>query len=156
MSSARRGNEAEAAVLSELVKQGYDVAVPFGEGQPYDLIVDLGSRDFLRVQCKRAWPLQGCVVFNTRSTDHGHGPRSYIGLADIFGVYFPPAEAVYLVPIEAVASFEGRLRLEPTRNNQKRLIRFAVEFEIDRWSPESLRDLVRAGQPEREPKLNFA
>ena len=42
MSSARRGNEAEAAVLSALVTQGYDVAVPFGEGQPYDLVV-IGS-----------------------------------------------------------------------------------------------------------------
>ncbi len=156
MSSARRGNEAEALVLGALVKQGYDVAVPFGEGQPYDLIVDLGDRDFLRVQCKRAWPLQGCVVFNARSTDHGRGPRPYIGLADIFGVYFPPTEAVYLVPIEAVASFEGRLRLEPTRNHQKRLIRFASEFEIDRWGPESLRGLIRAKQPEPEPELNFA
>jgi hypothetical protein len=156
MSSARRGNEAEAVVLSALAKQGYDVAIPFGEGQPYDLIVDLGGRDFLRVQCKRAWPLQGCVVFNSRSTDHGRGPQSYIGLADIFGVYFPPTDAVYLVPIDAVASFEGRLRLEPTRNNQKRLIRFATEFEIHRWSPESLRDLIRSEQAEPEPELNFA
>ncbi|HSS42823.1 MAG TPA: group I intron-associated PD-(D/E)XK endonuclease [Solirubrobacterales bacterium] len=156
MTSARRGNEAEAAVLAALVKQGYEVAVPFGEGQPYDLIVDLGGRDFLRVQCKRAWPLQGCVVFNSRSTDHGHGPRSYVGLADIFGVYFPPAEAVYLVPIEAVASFEGRLRLEPTRNNQKRLIRFAAEFEISRWSDRSLQELVGAQQTAPEPEPNFA
>lgn len=143
-------------MLSALIKHGFDVSVPFGEGRPYDLIVDLGSRDFLRVQCKRAWPLQGCVVFNARSTDHGRGPQSYIGLADVFGVYFPPTETVYLVPIGAVASFEGRLRLEPTRNNQKRLIRFATEFEIDRWNPESLRNLIRAEQLEREPALNFA
>jgi hypothetical protein len=107
---------------------------PLVRGSP-DLIVDLGKRDFLRVQCKRAWPLQGCVVFNSRSTDHGRGPQSYIGLADIFGVYFPPTSAVYLVPVDAVAAFEGRLRLEPTRNNQRRLIRFAAEFEIDRWTP---------------------
>jgi len=143
-------------VLSALVKQGFDVAVPFGEGQPYDLIVDLGGSDFLRVQCKRAWPLQGCVVFNARSTDHGRGPQTYVGLADIFGVYFPPAEAVYLVPIEAVASFEGRLRLEPTRNNQKRLIRFAAEFEIERWSRESLKDQLRGSAGKPEPELNIA
>lgn len=138
------------------MKQGYDVAVPFGEGQPYDLVVDLGERDFLRVQCKRAWPLQGCVVFNSRSTDHGRGPQSYIGLADVFGVYFPSTEAVYLVPIEAVASFEGRLRLEPPRNNQKRLIRFASEFEIGKWDRESLRAELKATMVEPEPELNFA
>lgn len=156
MSSAKRGNEAEAAVLSALVQRGFEVSVPFGEGQSYDLLVDLGDRDFLRVQCKRTWSLQGCVVFNARSTDHGRGPRSYVGLADIFGVYFPPTSTVYLVPIDAVASFEGRLRLEPTRNNQRRLIRFADEFEIDRWTTESLREHLNASRPEPEPQLNFA
>jgi hypothetical protein len=150
------GTKAEAAVLNALVGRGYDVPVPFGEGLPYDLIVDLGGRDFLRVQCKRAWPLQGCVVFNTRSTDHGRGPQPYVGLADVFGVYFPPTKTVYMVPIEAVASFEGRLRLEPTRNNQKRLIRFASEFEIERWSQESLREQVTGAMMGAEPELNFA
>src|SRR3954453_18529796 len=154
MSSAKRGNEAEAKVLCALIERGYEVSIPFGSGQPYDLIVDLGGRDFLRIQCKRAWPLQGCVVFNARSTDHGRGPQSYIGLADVFGVYSPPTEAVYLVPIEAVASFEGRLRLEPPRNNQKRLIRFATEFEIERWSQESLRAQLKMATVEPEPELN--
>jgi PD-(D/E)XK nuclease superfamily protein len=96
-------------------------------------------------------PWQGCVVFNSRSTDHGNGPKSYAGLADIFGVYFPPTSAVYLVPIDAVAAFEGRLRLEPTRNNQRRLIRYAAEYEIDRWSPE-----FKASDLVAEPELNFA
>jgi len=96
------------------------------------------------------------VVFNSRSTDHGSGPKSYLGLADIFGVYFPPTSTVYLVPIDAVAAFEGRLRLEPTRNNQRRLIRYAAEFEIDRWSPESLREQFKADAVATEPELNFA
>lgn len=142
-------------VLSALVQRGFEVALPFGEGQPYDLVVDLGKRDFLRVQCKRAWPMRGCMIFNSRSTDHGRGPRSYEGLADIFGVYFPPTSSVYLVPIDAVAAFEGRLRLEPTRNNQRRSIRFAVDYEIDRWTPESLREL-RVVETEPEPELSIA
>jgi hypothetical protein len=156
MSSARRGNEAEAAVLSALITQGYDVAVPFGEGQPYDLVVDLGNRDFLRDPVQAGMAAAGLRGFNSRSTDHGRGPQSYIGLADIFGVYFPPTEAVYLVPIEAVASFEGRLRLEPTRNNQKRFIRFANEFEIGKWDRESLRAELKATMAEPKPDLNFA
>ena len=82
------------------------------------------------------------MIFNSRSTDHGSGPQSYVGRADIFGVYFPPTDAVYLVPINAVASSCGRLRLEPTRNNQRRRIRMAADFEIDRWTPERLAALV--------------
>jgi len=156
MSSAKRGNEAEAKVLSALVERGFEVSVPFGSGQPYDLLVDLGRRDFLRVQCKRAWPLQGCVVFNCRSTDHGRGPRSYLGLADIFGVYFPPNATVYLVPLDSIAQFEGRLRLKPPLNNQRRKIRLASDYEIDRWTPESLRNQLHGIAAEPEPALNFA
>jgi|SRR5215211_1251566 len=156
MSSAKRGNEAEAKVLSALVERGFEVSVPFGSGQAYDLLVDLGGRDFLRVQCKRAWPLQGCVVFNCRSTDHGRGPQSYVGLADIFGVYFPPNSTVYLVPLDSIARFEGRLRLDPPLNNQRRKIRLASEYELDRWTPESLRSQLHGMTAEPEPALNFA
>jgi len=143
-------------VLAALVRRGFQVLVPFGEGQPYDLVVHLGKREFLRVQCKTAWPRQGCIVFNSRSTDHGRGPQSYVGLADIFGVYFPPNQAVYLVPIDAVAQFEGRLRLEPTLNNQRRKIRQARDFEIDRWTVDSLCSLVRPDVPRDEPALSVA
>jgi hypothetical protein len=144
MESATRGNAAEAAVLAGLVKRGYEVLVPFGGGHPYDLAVDLGTAGVLRVQCKRAWPVNGCLNFNCRSTDHGRGRRPYFGRADVFGVYFPPNDSVYLVPLDRVAGFNGRLRLEPTRNNQRRGITMAADFEIDRWTSERLAALVPA------------
>ena len=143
-------------MLAALVERGLDVLVPFGEGQPYDLVIHLGEGEFCRVQCKTAWPRQGCIVFNSASTDHGRGAQSYVGLADIFGVYFPPSESVYLVPIDAVARFEGRLRFEPTRNNQRRRIRLAADFEIDQWTAESLRELVQVELPLDEPALSVA
>ena len=59
MSTATRGNEAEAAILTALVRRGLDVLVPFGEGQPYDLVVRVADRAFLRIQCKTAWPNGG-------------------------------------------------------------------------------------------------
>jgi PD-(D/E)XK endonuclease len=132
------------------------VLIPFGEGHPYDLAVWLGGPTFARVQCKTAWPVGGCLVFNCRSTDHGPGPQSYVGLADVFGVYFPPRRSVYLVPIDGVANCEGRLRLEPTRNNQRRGIRFASEFEIDRWSLDLLREIAGAAAREEEPLATVA
>lgn len=128
--------------MSALVEREFDVLVPFGGGHPYDLVIHLSGSAFLRVQCKTAWPSRGCLIFNTRSTDDGHGPRSYRGLADVFGVYFPPNRSVYLVPIDAVADFEGRLRLEPTRNNQRRRVRLAADFEIDGWTAGALREVL--------------
>src|SRR5262249_7920557 len=121
---------------------------------PYDLIVDLGPV-FLRVQCKRAWPSKGCLAFNARSTDHGRGRGTYEGLADIFGVYFPPTEAVYLIPIDAATGLQGRFRLEPARNNQRKGIRLAADYAIDRWTRERLREVAIRGQASAEPQMSF-
>jgi hypothetical protein len=81
------------------------------------------------------------------------GTAELFGLADLFGVYFPPERTVYLVPVDAIPGFEGRFRLEPTRNNQKRFVRFAAEYEIDRWSAASLADLI-PGKPAASDSLN--
>jgi len=142
MRRATSGNATEAAVLSALVERGLLTLIPFGDGHPYDLAVDLGNNLLLRVQCKTAWPRGGCLLFNARTTDHGRGPRSYRGLADIFGIYFPPTQSVFLVPIDAVAEFGGRLRIEPALNNQRKRVRMAADFEINRWTPDALRDVA--------------
>jgi len=93
---------------------------------------------------------------HTRSTDHGQGRQSYVGSAHIFGVYFPPLRAVYLVPLDAVAEVQGFLRLEPTRNNQRKKVRFAADFEIAQWSPKRLLKVKRKAEAAAEPELNFA
>ena len=143
-------------ILAALVERGYDVSVPFGGGQPYDLVVDLGGFSVLKVQCKTGWEDKNCVSFNTRSTDHGQGRRSYVGLAHIFSVYFPPMRSVYLVPLDAVGGYRGYLRLEPARNNQQRKVRFAADYEIDRWSLGQLLEVKRSAEALAEPELNFA
>jgi hypothetical protein len=146
MGSAARGNAAEAAVLHALVKRGLDVFVPFGSGHPFDLAVYVLEAGFLRVQCKRGWPLRGCVLFNAYSTDHGSGPRGYAGLADLFGVYFPPTEEVFLAPIDAVPASEARFRFEAPRNNQRKRIRMAADYEIGTWTLERLVGVAAAAR----------
>ena len=142
MARAGSGNAAEAAVLSAFIARDFDVLVPFGEGHPYDLVVAIDDV-FLRVQCKTAWPSGGCLIWNAYATDHGKGPMSYVGRADIFGVYMRARESVYLVPVTSVRT-EGRLRLVPTKNNQSRRVRFASDFEIDRWQRAALREIAGA------------
>lgn len=143
-------------VLAALVGRGFDVLVPFGSGQSYDLVLDLANSDFLRVQCKTAWLQLGCLIFNSRSTDHGHGRASYEGLAEIFGVYSPANQSVYLIPVKAMPGFKGRLRLEPTRNNQRKGVRFAADFAIERWDLDALRSIGSSAAMDTEGALNFA
>src|SRR6478735_10766138 len=100
MQSSLKGNVSESAVLHALVKRGFHVLVPFGDGCPFDLAIGLDDGVIVRVQVKTGRIRQpGSISFNAYSTDHGHGPGSYVGLADLFGVYFPPTEDVYLVPV---------------------------------------------------------
>src|ERR1700709_171574 len=150
------GNATEAMVLSAFAQRGFHVLIPFGDGHPFDLAIHLTGTEFLRVQCKTAWPKGGGLIFNGRSTDHARGPPPYVGRGEIFGVYFPPKQTVYLVPIDGVANYEGRLRVEPARNNQRRGIRMAADFGIDRWSAESLDEVVAKGRANPELELGIA
>jgi hypothetical protein len=61
-------------------------------------------------------------------------------------VYFPPTEDIFLAPIDAVAATEGRLRFEPPRNNQRKRIRMAADFEIDTWTERRFADLAAAAR----------
>jgi hypothetical protein len=90
------------------------------------------------VQCKHARLQGGCVLFNSRSTDHGGGQGDYLGLADLFGVYLPVPRSVYLVPVRSVPRNTVYLRLEPTLNNQRRGVRMAADYLIDRWTSDNL------------------
>jgi hypothetical protein len=124
---------------------------------PFDLVVSLGDRDFLRVQCKTARLVDGCVGFNSRSTDHGRGPGRYAGLADVFGAYLPPSNAIYLVPVAEVLGLSVQLRLKPALNNQRKRVRMAAEYAIERWTVDSLRELCRRAVPsDRERALQVA
>jgi hypothetical protein len=131
----RIGDRTTLAVMFALAGAGYEVSVPFGENTRYDLIIDRESV-LSRVQCKTGRLRHGVIRFSTAST-YGHLPsprevrRTYQGQIDYFGVFCPETRGVYLVPIEDVQTRAGAyLRVEPTRNAQRRRIRFAADFQI--------------------------
>jgi hypothetical protein len=142
VTTALKGNTTEAAVLNALVELDFAVLVPFGEGHPYDLVAHVADSLILRIQCKTARIYKQCVVFNSRSTDHGHGAGTYVGLADLFGVFCPATGKIYLVPVTGVPTSVVYLRVKPTRNNQMQGVRFASDYELDAWSVAALSELA--------------
>ena len=53
LSSKDKGDSAEALLIAELVSRGLTVSLPFGQNQPYDLVVEHGgSGRLLKVQIK--------------------------------------------------------------------------------------------------------
>jgi hypothetical protein len=101
-------------------------------------VVDRGRAGFMRIQCKTGWERDGCVLFNSCSTDHGSGRRDYRGRADLFAVYFAARDEVYVVPVDAAATRTTRLRLRPAANAQSRYVRLAEDYRLHRWLSELL------------------
>jgi hypothetical protein len=129
-----RGNAAEAAVLAALTNAGIPVMLPFGQGLGFDLgavVPPVG--DLVRIQVKSGRVRKGCVKFNSCSTDHGAGRQPYTGRADLIAVHVPEPDQLFMVPVDDCPPFTGHLRLEPTRNNQRRGIRLAVDYEFATW-----------------------
>jgi len=133
MSTIARGNAAEAAVLYRLSLAGLPTFVPFGDGSAIDVVALLPDDSMLRVQVKSGWVRNGVVLFNSHSTDHGSGERDYVGVADVFAVFVPALDQVFVVPVEDCPKTKGWLRLEPTRNNQRLRIRMAEDYTFERW-----------------------
>ncbi len=124
-------------VIARLVQAGRLVLVPFGENQRYDLVIE-DDGQFTRVQCKTGRLRAGAIRFPTVSSTCHHpnnqGMRfyqhGYRGQADLFGVYCPDNDRVYLVPVSDVGTRSGALRIDPPLNNQAKRIRWAREYEL--------------------------
>ncbi|MBO0725942.1 MAG: hypothetical protein J2P52_10105 [Blastocatellia bacterium] len=106
--------------------------MPFGNGAPYDLIVDTGKR-LLKVQVKTGRLREGCVLFAAQRINGRHGTKRYKydeGEVDLFAVYCQENELVYLAPTLGSLA-EGRLRVSSTKNNQQQNARWAKDFEFE-------------------------
>ena len=132
--TVHRGNAAEAAVLAALARADIPVLLPFGEGLAFDLAAVVPPDDaVVRIQVKSGRVRNGCVEFNTCSTDHGSGRQLYIGRAEVIAVHVHDPERLFVVPVELCPTSKGYVRLDPPKNQQRRRIRLAADYEFDRW-----------------------
>lgn len=126
------GLRTEAAILAELVRRGYQVLVPFGTNQRYDLVLDMNA-EFIRAQCKTGRLRNGCVLFNTKSVrtnTRGWLSRGYVGEADLFLVFCRETERIYAVPVDEAPESHALLRIDKSKNGQEKGIRWASDYEL--------------------------
>jgi hypothetical protein len=133
------GEQSEAIIMAKLLEVGYSVLMPFGDNRRYDLVIEDADGQFWRVQCKTGWLendgdyiefATASTYYHTRAGRMDHGRRDYRGQIDYFAVYCPETRKVYLVPIDQVGNTSAMLRLEPTKNNQKKNVRWAKDYEL--------------------------
>lgn len=129
MNKYEYGNRSEGVVLSAYLDAGFYVSIPFGSGASYDLLVDCGAR-LIKVQVKTGWVSHGCVLYKSVRRQPGRGltRRPYRnGEVDFFVVYCPVNKKLYAVPAENHGA-HGCLRIEPVKNGQRKLVRWAADF----------------------------
>jgi hypothetical protein len=127
------GGTTEAIILSAYLRSGFQVSVPFSNLTAYDLIVDTGTK-LLKIQAKTAWVSRGCLNYHGRRRVGGSysGRRAYeVGEIDYFAIYCPQTNSLFALPAEG-HGIAGVLRITPTKNNQKKLIRWAKDYSWDR------------------------
>jgi hypothetical protein len=133
----RIGAISEQKIIAALVAAGKVVYVPVAQGGCCDALIVEPDR-VLRVQCKTGRLIRGAIVFRPhrlraarRETGWVREVRDYYGDIDLFGVYCPEYDRVYLVPIEDIAGkLVCSLRVEAARNNQAKKITWARDYEL--------------------------
>ena len=115
----------------DLARRGYAVLLPLTEHAPFDLVAYTDSR-FLRVQVKYRAAKRGCIEvrLSTCWADR-HGVHTLPvdrRSVDLYCVYCPDTDRCYYVDIRACRT-NMFLRLEPSRNAQRKGIHWAKDHE---------------------------
>lgn len=133
MNTSAVGELSESRILAFLLDRGFSISIPWGNTQPYDLILDAKGR-LWRVQVKTGKLLRGSVIrFNCHSKKRDGTAVSYHGRADLYAVYCPQDGQVYIVPVDAVGITKMQIRTAPAKNKQRSGIRASAQYSLEAW-----------------------
>lgn len=126
-----KGDISVLCLSAALMSNGYVVLKPVSDHYRFDLII-YKEEIFNRIQCKTGRIIDNGIVFNTSSVDakNENGRRDYRGEIEFFGVYCPELNKSYLIPVGHVGINAAKLRLSKTKNNQKKKILLAENYEL--------------------------
>jgi PD-(D/E)XK endonuclease len=132
----QKGDHAELEVARDLVRRGYRIAIPYGEDWDFDLIFQRPGRDDLeRVQVKYAKRKGDVIPLSGRSVSLTNGKvkrikRYTAATIDWLAAFEPLSGRCYYVPaVELGSGMDGvSLRLTPTRNYQRKRVRYAEDY----------------------------
>ena len=125
------GERAELAVAAALRLAGKRVYLPFFAA---DSRVDLIYEDddgFHRVQCKTSRLVGDDVVSFWTCSNTNRVRKDYRGEVDVFGVYSPQLDQVFIVPVDHAPLRGCYLRLTPARNGQSKGVHWARDYLLE-------------------------
>lgn len=125
----RVGCAAELAVMLFLKQRGFSIAIPFGDHDPYDIIVESPSGHLYRIQVRNLkWKKNGSAEIRLYQVIHGRPKPCDLSRIDVFACW--DGEDVYFIPVVALqgkkASFT--IRKLPAGGGQKVNVNHSSEF----------------------------
>ena len=137
MNSKAKGNIGEGVVLSEFVKRGIQVSIPFGDNARYDLIAEFnGKLNKIQVKYGNEINEAGSIICNCiSSTNHTTNKHytTYENDIDYFAFYLVPLDRTILVPIEDIGTKKRlAVRIEKSKNNRSDKAAYIDDYSIDK------------------------
>jgi Holliday junction resolvase-like predicted endonuclease len=136
MISKRIGNIGEAKVLSELVRFGIPVYIPFGDTEKADLIAEFNGK-LNKIQVKTSEKAKdGYYEVDLRSCkNHKTTPETYHYTKtdiDYFATYNIERDVVCLIPITEAPKAAIILRYVDTKNNQANKVHLESDYLLEK------------------------
>lgn len=128
--TTEKGEIGEAMVIADLIRQGHDVAIPFGHNQPYDLIVirkEDGRLEKVQVKYTTSdgFVMRAVIRSSSAWVQHRYTPEE----VDWIAIFEATTESCFYIPAHVWAGHHQlALRLKPTLNGQKKGIRWASDY----------------------------
>ena len=125
----QKGDIAEAFVTYLLKQNGFNVLIPWGEDNRYDLVAEKNGI-FKRIQVKYVTPKNGVLEVAFRSSNNYNIIHYSYKEVDIIAAYSSGDSKVYFIPLCSMKNRSGcKLRLRPTKNKQKKYVVMASQYE---------------------------
>ena len=125
MDTKLKADIAESAVVTELLKRGFNVLRPVGDRLPYDVGVNLGKK-FIRIQVKSAWfdKKAKCHVVDARRTKtnrrrmlrHRYSANDF----DFAIVYLADMKVFYVMPVSEFSRYGSTITFIESDKRQRK------------------------------------
>ncbi|MDD3296800.1 MAG: group I intron-associated PD-(D/E)XK endonuclease [Candidatus Omnitrophica bacterium] len=145
MDTKLKADIAESAVVTELLKRGFNVLRPLGDRLPYDLGVDFQGR-LIRLQVKSAWfnAKSKCYIADARRTKTNRRrmlrSRYTKGDFDFAVIYIADLNVFYIMPVSIFSGYRSTITLIEKDKRQRKPL--SANYR-ERW------DLLLNGSPSR-------
>ena len=135
MSRKRIGEIVEAKVMTDLLACGVAVATPWGDDEAYDLVADINGK-FVRIQVKASRTRSNGDAFSfscTRNKYFKNGKWLHQQYEEGETDYFATSWGCksYMIPASECGQ-EKQLRIREPKNNMKKYINWAKDYELER------------------------